>query len=199
MLRGESFNSDTLLQEAQQIEDVHSAWFCNRSILRSRVIFRLSVFNEVVAAGNRALIGATSDPLREAAQQSLACAPEDPFVWLILFWLDARKNGLNQENERYLRLSYAFGPREAWIALWRNRLAFAAFEQLPPDLSQLALDEFIGLIKTQHLYWQSAARFKAAPAGGAKPNYHGLKRFKCVIAPSFCQNLARSGRGCRYP
>ena len=84
-------------------------------------------------------------------------------LWLTLFWLDAIKHGLDINNANYLRLSYTLGPNEAWIALWRIRLAFQLFEKLPPDLSGDAIDEFIMLVNTGQLYWQTAGIFRDAP------------------------------------
>ena len=99
-------------------------------------------------------------PLYNAARKALTCAPTDSFLWLTLFWLDAVKHGLEQNNANYLRLSYALGPNEAWIAMWRIRLAFQLFEKLPPDLSADAIDEFIMLVNTGQLYWQTAGMFR---------------------------------------
>lgn len=199
ILRGDSFSGETLLREAQQIDDLPSVWICNPSVLRSRVVFRLSVFNEVVAARNRALVEATYHPLRDAARQSLSCTPEDAFAWLVLFWIDARQNGLDQENERYLRLSYKFGPNEAWLALWRNRLAFSVFEQLPSDLSQNAIDEFIGLIKTRRLYWQTAAMFKAAPQAAQRQIIAAIGTLSASSRQAFLRTVHDQGTDVTVP
>ena len=83
-------------------------------------------------------------------------SPGDPFVWLTLFGLDAARNGLTPGNERYLRLSYALGPNEGWIAYWRVQLALAQFERLPTDLSNDVLDDFVKLVDTQVLYQEIA-------------------------------------------
>jgi hypothetical protein len=82
-----------------------------------------------------------------------------------LFWIDAAKNGLTPKNANYLRLSYALGPNEGWIGLWRVQLALALFERLPKDLADDATDEFIRLVNTQVLYQEAAAIFsRATPA-----------------------------------
>ena len=163
LLQGETFKTQLLLSEVQQAEDTDRQPFCNPAMLRSLVTLRLFILNESIAAANRALVNSSYDPVYNAARKALACAPTESFVWLTLFWLDAGKHGLDPNNANYLRLSYALGPNEAWIALWRIRLAFQLFEKLPPDLSGDAIDEFIMLVNTGQLYWQTAGMFRDAP------------------------------------
>jgi hypothetical protein len=72
------------------------------------------------------------------------------------YWVQITQFGNSSEQIKYLRMSYRLGPNEAWIGLIRNRLAFAIFEQLPPDLAENAINEFIGLLETGRLYRQVA-------------------------------------------
>lgn len=53
--------------------------------------------------------------------------------------------------------------------VWRNLLAIKIFEQLPGDLKDDALDEFVKLVATGRLYKESAAVF-----GQAAPIVRGL-------------------------
>ena len=80
-----------------------------------------------------------------------------------------RKHGLTTSSVNYLRLSYRLGPNESWIALWRNKLAFALFERLPADLSKQAIDEFVGLLNTRQLTRELAGVFEGAPTAAQKP------------------------------
>ena len=163
LLQGDSFKTELLLSEVRQAEDTDRQPFCNPAMLRSLVTLRLFILNGSIAAANQALVESSYDPLYQAARTALTCSPADSFVWLTLFWLDAGKHGLDTNNANYLRLSYALGPNEAWIALWRIRLAFQLFEKLPPDLAGDAIDEFVMLVTTGQLYWQTAGLFRDAP------------------------------------
>jgi hypothetical protein len=112
---------------------------------------------------------------------------------LTLFWLDAGKHGLEPDNENYLRLSYALGANEAWIAQWRNRLAFARFERLPTDLSDDAIDEFIKLLDTGQLYWQTAAIFASAPAAAQSRIVEHLNTANAISREAFARVLHDKG------
>jgi hypothetical protein len=110
-------------------------------------------------AADQPLVSSSYDPLYDAGRRVLACAPADSLVWLTLFWLDTGKRGLTDQNASYLRLSYALGRNEGWIAEWRLRLALLLFKQLPPDLSNDAVDDFVNLVSTGQYYWQAAGMF----------------------------------------
>ena len=86
---------------------------------------------------------------RNAIRESLSCSPADPFLWLALYWLDGTQHGYRPEDLKYLELSYQLGPNEGWIALRRNSVAFATFQQLPPELAEFAINEFVGLLKAR--------------------------------------------------
>jgi hypothetical protein len=52
-------------------------------------------------------------------------------------------------------MSYELGRYEGWIALKRNRLALAIFPSLPGDLAELAVSEFVALVRSG-LYAEAA-------------------------------------------
>lgn len=165
IIGGDGFRLPVLLEQAQQAQVAASRPFCNPALLRSLVVLRFSILSQSIVAKDRALIDAASGPLYDAIGRALSCEPADPLAWLTLFWLDAGKHGLQRRNANYLQMSYALGPNEAWIALWRNQLAFDVFAALPPDLAKDAVAEFVKLVGTGQLYWQTAEIFEsAAPA-----------------------------------
>ena len=124
-----------LLSTAQKADAVGSSSFCNPAALHNAVVLRLVILDEAIATTNQAIVDSAYGTLYDTTRRALACMPADPFAWLTLFRLDVTKRGLQAENANYLRLSYALGPNESWIALWRNKLAFSLFERLPTDLS----------------------------------------------------------------
>jgi hypothetical protein len=193
LLQGYTFKTQLLLSEAQQAEDADRQPFCNPTTLRSLATLRLFIYNESIAAANQALVESSYDPVYDAARKALTCAPTDSFLWLTLFWLDGIKHGLEQNNANYLRLSYALGPNEAWIALWRIRLAFQLFEKLPPDLSADAIDEFVMLVKTGQLYWQTAGMFRDAPPVIQNRIVEQLKTSKVTFRRAFARTLHDRG------
>jgi hypothetical protein len=94
--------------------------------------------------------------LRDSIRRSLACSPADPFLWVVLYWVEINRNGFQPDYLKYLRLSYQLGPNEGWIALKRNGYALAIFQQLPPDLAEMAIAEFATLVDTG-FYAETAA------------------------------------------
>jgi hypothetical protein len=193
LLQGETFKTQLLLSQAQLAEDADRQPFCDPSRLRSLVALRLFILNESIAAANQTLIASSYEPVYNAARKALTCAPTDSFLWLTLFWLDGIKHGLEQSNANYLRLSYALGPNEAWIALWRIRLAFRLFEKLPPDLSADAIDDFIMLVKTGQLYWQTAGMFKDASPVIQNRIVEQLKTSNVTFRRAFARTLHDRG------
>lgn len=199
LLQGEAFKSTTLLAEATHEDAATSASFCNPIGLHSAVVVRLAILNQAIAARNSSLVDSDYSQVYGAARRSLACLPADPFVWLTLFWLDASKHGVEPDNENYLRLSYALGPNEGWIALWRTRIAVAFFERLPTDLSDHAIEDFIKLMDTGRLYSETAEIFaKASPATQGRIIEH-LNTANVISRQIFARALYDSGIDVNIP
>jgi hypothetical protein len=193
LLYDDSFRLQSLLDETQQAEKAVQHRFCVPTALRSLFVLRFFILNKAISDSNRVLVESSYAPLLDAALNALSCAPEDPFVWLTLFWLDAGKNGLNARNDKYLRLSYALGPNEGWIALWRIRLALLLFDRLPPDLSSEAVHEFIRLVNAGWLYWETAEIFKDASAAAQSRITEQLKTLNLSTRQAFARTLHNKG------
>jgi hypothetical protein len=163
ILQGHRFKRQTLLVEAERNAAAERTSVCNPTELHNAVVLDLSILNESLATADQPLITSDYGTLYEASRRALSCAPSDPFAWLVLFWLDVGQHGFEPQNATYLRQSYALGPNEEWIALWRTRIAIALLPRLPADLSNLAVSEFVKLVETGRLYKETAAIFGSAP------------------------------------
>jgi hypothetical protein len=193
ILQGHTYKMQSLFDEVQQAAAAERSSFCNPTELHDTVILRISILDQATAAANQTLIDSAYGPSYEASRKALSCMPADPFVWLTLFWLDASKHGFEPASANYLRLSYALGPNEAWIALWRSRLAFALFDRLPADLADDAIDEFVKLVDTGTLYPETAAIFAAAsPIAQSRIDEH-LKTAKAIPRQLFARALSDRG------
>jgi hypothetical protein len=130
------------------------------------------------SANDREHAGDNLKSLDEAIRRSLSCEPADPFLWVVLYWVESTQNGFKHEYLNYLRMSYQLGPNEAWIALKRNIVAFSDFERLPADLAKDAIDEFTALIKNE--LYQEAVDIFSGPAWRIRdailPQLAGLPR-----------------------
>jgi len=198
-IRGHHFKITTLFDEVKQTEGSRQYSICNPTILHDAAILRLAILEEAITATNQSLIHSAQAPLYHATKSALSCGPADPFLWLTLFWLDSSKRGLDADNAKYLRLSYALGRNEGWIALSRNRLAIAVFEQLPADLSEDALNEFAELLDTGGLYQQTAGIFASASTTVQNRIIERLKTAGAVPRKIFAKVLYDRGLTIKIP
>jgi hypothetical protein len=193
LLQGHVFKRQVLLEETRALDSIEKLPFCDPTELHNAVILRLAILDEAVTAKDHKLIETAYDPLYDSTRKTLSCAPADSFAWLTLFWLDGAKHGFRPDNADYLRLSYALGPNEGWIALWRNQLAMGLFERLPADLSNDAIGEFIKLVDTGGLYSQTAAIFAGATPAARSKIVGQLKSAKAVPRQIFARTLYDRG------
>ena len=124
--------------------------------------------------------------------------PSDAYLWFALFQVESLRAGFNTEYLRYLDMSYKYGPNEGWIAIPRNRAAFAIFEALPTTLQSKVLDEFVLLLRTE-LYAEAIDIF----LGAAAPHRDAVvKRLATVSEKNrqlFAVQLARKGIDAAIP
>ncbi len=167
LIAGESFRRTELVEQLYRIEPADPAAACRSLSARSAAIIRLRLAEDSIAAGERELIDADIESLQRTIRSALACSPSEPMLWFMLYWTEATLNGFSPDYFAYLAMSYRLGPNEGWIALERNRFAFAVYEYLPKNLAEAAVNEFVGLLKTGRLYAQSVEIF-AGPARRAR-------------------------------
>ena len=140
ILVGDVYKYEILLKQASLVEPTQMPEPCRPLTVRSAAVIRL----RLAEISDNAALGPA--PVRtnlavDAIRQSLACSPADPFFWLALYALEPSAP-LN-----YLTTSYRLGPNEGWIALKRNPVAFANFDELPEDLRQIVLQEFVRIVE----------------------------------------------------
>jgi hypothetical protein len=162
VIAGDRFKSEILARQLPIIDSIQKSGYCRPSALRSAAVIRLRMVEAATSQNNRAQADQHLKSLGNAIRSSLSCAPADAFLWLVLDWVEVSRSDNQSEGLKYLRMSYRLGPNEGWIALKRNRVAFAIYRQLPPDLAQDAVNEFIGLIKSKFI--EQAAEIFTGPA-----------------------------------
>jgi hypothetical protein len=151
VIGGETYQPGFLATFAEVLAQNLRRDVCQPLVRRTLAVIRLRLAEEAFAGGDADQIRQTSLALESALQDSFACTPTDPYLWLAVFWSQNNTRGLQQDNFRSLRLSYRYGPNEGWLALRRNRYAVAIFPALPDDLKTNALDEFRQLVKSDFI------------------------------------------------
>lgn len=139
------------------------------AILSKIAIIRLRSAEEAIASGDQQRINNSLAILEDTIVAALSSQPTDAFQWLILFWLNDLRGNAKFDHVRYLRMSYALGPNEGWIAAKRNKIALAHYANLPRDLADYAVVEFVSMVRSQ-LYEEA----KDVIAGPGWPNRHLL-------------------------
>ncbi len=179
IIRGEPYKIEVFSQEMPVIEDAENSTTCRPIALWSSSIIWLRMVeedsrNEQQKPVNVSLL----NRLDNSIQRSLSCSVAEPFLWLVLYWVESTKKNVKGDYAKYLKMSYQLGPNEGWIALKRNPVAFANYERLPPDLQSDVITEFLALIGSG--FYQQAADIFSGPAW----------RLRNTILPQFA-NLPR--------
>jgi hypothetical protein len=148
IIAGDPFKVEVLGRQLPIINSIETSAYCRPAALRSAAIIQLRMVEAATSANNGKHVDEQLKSLGNMIRSSLSCAPADPFLWLVLYWVESTENGSKADYLKYLRMSYLLGPSEGWIALKRNRLLFRIFEYLPPDLAEHAVSEFTALLRT---------------------------------------------------
>ena len=162
VIAGESFNRATLAQQLPIIESIERAAWCQPAALRSAAIIQLRMIDVAGSTNDHKPTDADLKSLGSVIQNSLSCSPADPFLWLVLYWVENMQNGFKPEHLKYLELSFQLGPNEGWVALKRSPVVFADYERLSSGLKENAFNEFLGLIN--HRFYEQAADIFTGPA-----------------------------------
>jgi len=158
IVAGDPFKPGVLVDLAPVLEATEKSAYCRPSALRSAAIVRLRLAEQAVASGDRQLVDAQMTSAHDSIRNALSCSPADPFLWLALFGVESTQRGFSAEQLEYIRMSYRLGPHEGWVALRRNHISFALFEQLPSNLAEAAIGEFVALLEAG-LYRQAVEIF----------------------------------------
>jgi hypothetical protein len=158
---GDAFRMEVLASELPTVERAESSPYCRPAAIRGAAVIRTRLVELAMATGDRDLIDSGVEAARRSIRDALACSPADPLLWMSLYWVEGVR-GTSQPDVGYLRMSYRLGPNEGWIAVTRNRIAFALFDKLPPDLAEDAIHELVGLIETEE--YDIAVRIFTGPA-----------------------------------
>jgi hypothetical protein len=200
MIRGAVFNIETLrglVPDAIAIEQRASP---TPRGLRSAAVARLGLAEEALEAGDRDHIDSDLAALDLAVARSLSQSPADAFLWLAAFWSRNLQGRFDSDSLALLRMSYALGPREGWIAVKRNRFALALYPQLSPVLQEAVLQEFAALVASG--IYEEAARILTGPGWSlrerllerlASVDYRDRQRFANVLAEGGYDDVAVPG------
>jgi hypothetical protein len=198
IIQGDTFKEGALDALRSSVGSVDSGKWSHPSILGSAAIVELRYLEQAMANADQPDIDSRMDGLIGAIRNSLQNAPADPFLWLVLFWLENTHNGFKRANFQYLQMSYATGPSEGWVAVRRHRLALALYNQLPPALKDASVAEFARLVDSNYI--ADAADILTGPAWPIRePVLAGLKDVDLVSRQTFAKTVYRLGYDVAVP
>jgi len=149
IIAGAPFKPEVLARQLPVISSIERSAYCRPVTLRSAAIIQLRMVEATTSANDRTRIDEQLQSLGNAIRSSLSCSPADPFLWLVLFFIENTQNGSDLTHLKYLRMSYQLGPNEGWIALKRSPIALANFATLPPELAEAGIAEFVTLVTSR--------------------------------------------------
>jgi hypothetical protein len=191
--RGDSFPAERLQEQLSRFRAGIHLTDCSASAAHSSAVVD---FTSVRADADS--LDAQIEAARRSVVTGLSCVPSDGYLWFALFQVESLQSGLREEYISHLAMSYKVNPNEAWLAIPRNRAAFAIYPALSNDLKSKVLDEFCQLVRTG-LYWNAIDIF----LGSAQPYQDALvkhmEKLPVRDRQLFAVALARKGVDARIP
>lgn len=191
VVRGETFPLNVLESQITVARRESNAGYCKPAIAHSAAILQLAILNQSFNASSPS-VDEDLENARRSVISGLSCAPADSYLWFALFQIESLQSGFRSDYVRHLAMSYQVGPNEAWIAIPRNRAAFAIFEALPKQLQSDVLDEFCLLLRTE-LYVEAADIFLGPAAPHRQQVIDRLSKVPVRNRQLFAVLLARKG------
>lgn len=191
VVRGETFPLNILETQIATARQESDAGYCKPAIAHSAAILQLAILNQSFDASSSS-VDEDLEKARQSVISGLSCAPADSYLWFALFQIESLQSGFRSEYVRHLAMSYRVGPNEAWIAIPRNRAAFAIFEALPGQLQSDVLDEFCLLLRTE-LYIEAVDIFLGPAAAHRQQVIDRLSKVPTRNRQLFAVLLARKG------
>lgn len=191
------FKPDALVAVEASLAAPPDRWH-HPSVYHNNALVQLRALEAAVAKGDTARSDARMDALRATIRRSLADTPADPFLWLILFWVENARLGFAPGHLTYLDMSYDVGPQEGWVALRRSPVALAIFRALPEPLAEKAVAEFAGLVRSH--YYAQAAEILTGPGWAARERLlAGLAELPDLEREQFAKTVYRLGYDVQVP
>jgi len=192
VIAGDPFKGATLNRQLPLMGKIERSSYCHPAALRSAAIIHLRMLEADALVNHGGLDNDELKSLDEVIRSSLSCAPADPFLWLVRYWVESEENGYKSDYLKYLRMSYRLGPNEGWIALKRNPVVVSVLVTLPPDLVNNALGEFTGLVDNG--FSNEAVNILVGPGWSVKDRLLGrLNEVKQVNRQRFVRLLNERG------
>ena len=146
IMSGDSFQQKPLAASSKFLAETNNRTFCNPLEARAIAIIRLRQFEDAIANSDTRLADQQLKTLRSSIDLALSCVPTEGFLWFARYWSAINQGNPASDHFQELRMSYELSPYEGWIALRRSPYVLAIFDALPPDIKEMARNEFSAIV-----------------------------------------------------
>ncbi|MBR1292474.1 hypothetical protein [Bradyrhizobium ottawaense] len=146
IIADERFKPGTLADVLRRIEAKLELELSQPELAWARALIQLRIAEEAMARKGSEEADGQIFKAEESVQAALAVSPSDSFLWVLLYSVQATRNGFAPQSVRYLGQSYVAGPLEGWISMRRNRLALAVFPILNGTTQTAVIAEFAKMV-----------------------------------------------------
>lgn len=146
VMADQRFKSGALVNIHARMEAAPRSEIMQSDFIQAEAFVALSAAEETMLRKSPEEIDRAVAIAESKVRASLSNRPTDSFLWLMLYSVATTQNGFDPQYLSWLDRSYAVGPREAWVALRRNRLSLAIFPILSVATQQAVLSEFAEIV-----------------------------------------------------
>ncbi|MBN9006627.1 MAG: hypothetical protein J0H40_14590 [Rhizobiales bacterium] len=162
LLRFEKF-SPTVTRDLLGRTSVRNLSACDIHGQRALLLLEMPLAEAALRTGDVRDFDRHLQSLDRRARETLACAPRDSLVWLIMFGLEVLHGHLDRHSFGLLAMSYKTSQNEAWVSLRRVIVAIPVVLSAPAPLKEKILTEFSDLIRHGFLDIPAAAYLRSSP------------------------------------
>jgi hypothetical protein len=141
--RGDTFPAERLQEQLSRFRAGPHLTECSANAAHSSAVVEFTSVR-----GDAASLDAQIEAAHRSVLAALSCVPSDGYLWFALFQIESVQSGLREDYIAHLAMSYKVNPNEAWLAIPRNRAAFAIYPALSEGMKSKVLDEFCQLVRT---------------------------------------------------
>jgi hypothetical protein len=137
---------------------------CDHHAQRALLLLEIPLVDAALRSGAVGDFDRHNQSLEARAKQTIACAPRDSFLWLLLFGLEVEHGRLDSHAFDLLATSYETSPNEAWVAVRRTAVAIPVVLASPEPVQEKILTEFQNLVRNRFLEFPARAYSSVSPA-----------------------------------
>ena len=146
LANGETYRPEVMRALARRAAEIDQDR-CDDRVLIGVATIQARMAEDAVLLGELNVVDERLRAVETTSANLVRCSPRQGIGWLMLFWSRSLQQGFRPELIPLLEASYRYSPREAWVAVRRNPVAFGVFRTLPEDLQGKAVAEIVEIAK----------------------------------------------------